>query len=246
MKWYKTDLHIHSVLSPCGDLGMSPQNIVKKAVSENLDIIAVTDHNAIANCAPTVKMAEKNGIYCFYGIEIQTAEEIHIVAIFESDDDITTFYEELYKVLPDMENDAEFFGDQVVVDENDNILNFEKKTLINSILWDLDTTVNKIKKYNGFCFPAHVDAQTYSIIGQLGFLPPQNEFIAAGISRNVGKKDLIKKFPYLKNYSLIRSSDSHYLKEIGSGYSNFYLKKANLTEIISACKHKNGRTLKIY
>ena len=42
---FKADLHIHTVLSPCGDLEMSPTAIVDRALSRGLDMIAISDHN---------------------------------------------------------------------------------------------------------------------------------------------------------------------------------------------------------
>lgn len=43
----RADLHIHTCLSPCGELAMSPRAVVEAARAAGLDLIAVTDHNMI-------------------------------------------------------------------------------------------------------------------------------------------------------------------------------------------------------
>ena len=244
MHWYKADLHLHSVLSPCGDLEMSPDAVMKKAREMELDIIAITDHNSLANCQTYYQVAQQYGIYLLYGLEVQSAEEIHLITLFDDLGTATAFGKIIYDSLLPVANDPEFFGDQVVIDAKDNIIRFEEKALINSSLLPLDEIVKIAKSYNSFIFPAHVDAASYSIIGQLGLIPDYLNFIACGITAKADPKSLTKKYPQLDNYTLIKNSDAHYLKDIGSGYTEFYLDSPTTEELKKACRGKFGR--KVY
>jgi 3',5'-nucleoside bisphosphate phosphatase len=243
MRWYKADLHIHSVLSPCGGLEMSPLCVIKKAKELGLDIIAITDHNTMANCSAYHRVAEKEDVNFLNGVEIQTAEEIHLIALFDEFANAMSFDRELYDSLLNIPNDPEYFGDQVVVDADENIIRCEDKALLNSSLWSLDEVLIKVEEHNGFCFPAHVDATTFSIIGQLGFIPDSLPIAAVGITAK-GKRDVIlENYPFLQKFALIRSSDAHYLADIGSGYAMFLLESPTVKEIRMACKGLEGRRI---
>ncbi|MCF7913275.1 MAG: PHP domain-containing protein [Candidatus Cloacimonetes bacterium] len=243
MHWYKADLHIHSVLSPCGDLAMSPHAMMKKAGEMELDIIAVTDHNTVSNCQVYYEVARKYGLHLLYGLEVQTAEEIHIITLFDDLKMATAFGNIIYDSLLPIANDPEFFGDQVVVDAEENIIKFENKALINSSLLPLDEIVKIAEQHNAFIFPAHVDAPSYSIIGQLGVIPDYLNFIACGITAKADPQTLISQYPQLANYSLIKNSDAHYLDDIGSGYTEFYLDSPTVEELKKACRSECGRTV---
>lgn len=244
MRWYKADLHVHSVLSPCGGLEMAPREVMKTARDKGLDIIAITDHNSCANLEVYAAFARKFGLHYINGIEIQSAEEIHLIALFQNGEQACSFGAELYDSLLPIKNDPEYFGDQVIIDENNNIKGFVEKALINSSKWYLDEVVQKIKNYNGFYFPAHVDVESYSILGQLGFIPPHSNIGALGITAKCDVKAFLQAHPELQKYALIRNSDAHYLRDVASGYSQFYLQKPTLAEIILACKKQAGREIK--
>ena len=83
MKFYY-DLHIHSCLSPCADMDMTPNNIVNMAKLLGLDVIALTDHNTSLNCEAITKVAEKKGLCVLPGMELTTSEEIHAVCLFDT------------------------------------------------------------------------------------------------------------------------------------------------------------------
>ena len=71
------DLHIHSALSPCGDVMMTPGNLVGMAKINGLDAIALTDHNAMHNLDAAIKIGEAYGVVVVPGMELETSEEIH-------------------------------------------------------------------------------------------------------------------------------------------------------------------------
>jgi len=245
MRWYKADLHIHSVLSPCGDLSMSPQTVMKKANEKELDLIAITDHNSMLNCTTYEQVAKQYGLNFLCGMEIQTAEEIHLVTLFDDFETGKEFGELIYISLLPVANDPEHFGDQVIIDEKNNIIKFEEKALINSSILPLDEIVKLANSYNAFVFPAHVDAESFSIISQLGLIPDYLEFDACGITAKGNRKDILAKFPQLKEYQLIRNSDAHYPDDIGSGATLFYLDVPTISELKKACRFEHGRKISI-
>ena len=244
LKWYKADLHIHSVLSPCGDLSMSPSVVIEKLLEKKVDMFAITDHNSMANFQAYKAQADKFNIKCFPGIEVQTSEEVHIIALFDDYEKAKKFDRQCYLSLLPLENDPDFFGDQVLIDENENLLGFENRALINSSVWSLEETVEKIRIFDGFCFPAHEDAMSYSITAQLGFIPEVLDFPAIGITAKCDKENLFTKFPYFLKYALLRNSDAHYPQDIALGTTEFFIKDRSVKEIELATKGLNGRLLK--
>ena len=244
MRWYKTDLHVHTVLSPCSGLEMSPRSLMGKAKTEGIEIIAVTDHNSMANCLVYEKAAQEFDIAFIYGVEVQSAEEIHIVALFDDWKEGLEFNRELFDSLLPIKNDPAYHGNQIVLDEKENIVRTIKKSLINSSIWTLETVMHKVREFNGFAFPAHVDVTPYSLLGQLGFIPPDLNITAVGITAECDEKALLEKYPILHDLVLIRNSDAHSLQDVGSGYTEFYLEETNLKSIVNAINNKNNVRIK--
>lgn len=244
MKWFKADLHIHSVLSPCASLGMSPKAVMNMAKQRGIDLISITDHNSAANTLVYQKAAQRAGLHYIFGMEVQTSEEIHILALFHDYESISDFDRELYQSLLPMDNDPDYFGDQVVIDENENIVRFETKALINSSIWSFEEMLAKISEYQGFSIPAHVDSTAYSVIAQLGFIPQNSGISAVELSAKCSKKDLLTKYPYIKKFTEIYSSDAHYIEDIGKSVTEVFCEVPTLAELILACENKQGRKIK--
>jgi 3',5'-nucleoside bisphosphate phosphatase len=236
MKFFRADLHIHTVLSPCGDLEMSPGNIVSAAALHGLDIIGVTDHNTTRHCGLIKKLAEEKGIYVMQGAEVTTKEEVHCLAFFETTDALNKFQEFLDHNLPDIKNDPAIFGEQVQVDENENIIYEEEKLLINAISRSIEETEAFVHRLEGIFIPAHVDKMKNSIYSQLGFLPADLKADALEISKATNPEKFVKSHPETSGYSLLQNSDAHYTEEIGSAFSVFYINEPSFSEIRKALK----------
>ena len=144
-----SDLHIHSALSPCGSLEMSPSAIVAEAKRRGLQAIAVTDHNSVENALIARRVGERLGVKVFCGMEAQSVEEVHLLVLFEDPEEARLFWEEVYPSLPEIPNNPEYFGDQVVVDEEENILRFEEKLLLNSLTLSLGEIVEIGRRRRG-------------------------------------------------------------------------------------------------
>ncbi len=241
MRTYRADLHIHSVLSPCGGLEMSPSALITRLKELGTQWFAITDHNSMANCPAYEIVAKKAGLCFSWGVEIQTVEEIHILAYFDDSEGALAFDQELYQSLLPLENDPEFFGDQVIIDENENILRVEPRALINSSLWDLATAAQQISAFGGLAVPAHIDAEVNSIISQLGFLPQSPDFELLGITAKLNLPEYLAQHPELADKAFIRASDAHYLGDLRHGSCILRVQEPTAEEILRAARKQDGR-----
>jgi 3',5'-nucleoside bisphosphate phosphatase len=245
MKIFRADLHIHTVLSPCGDLDMSPKNIVIKAKQMGLDIIGITDHNSTLQCNGVCIEAGKHGIFIVMGAEVTTKEEAHCLAFFEDQEKLTQFQQYLDRHLQNFKNDPSRFGYQVVVDENEMIKYEEERLLILAIDQSIDQVEQKVHELDGLFIPAHVDKSKNSIVSQLGFIPKDLNIDAVEISSNTTKTALLQKQGYLKNYTFIQNSDAHILEDIGKKVTTFELEEPTFPEIIMAFRGIDGRNVSV-
>lgn len=245
MRVYRADLHIHTLLSPCGDLEMSPANIVAKAKEKRLDIIGITDHNSTRHCRLTRKLAEKEGITVLYGAEVNTKEEVHCLAFFETDDTLAIFQQFLEKQLPPVKNDVHRFGYQVVIDEQENIIEEVGKLLLTGLHAGINKVEQVVHELGGIFIPAHIDRPYCSILSQLGFMPPDLKADALEISRHTNAEEFDKQQALGRKYTFLKSSDAHYVNDIGRAYSEMWLAAPTFSEVKMALANENGRYVKI-
>lgn len=239
----KADLHIHTVLSPCGDLDMSPVRIVEEAEKKGLDIIGITDHNTTRHCRLISELANDKGIFVMQGAEVTTKEEVHFLAFFENNDTLNKFQEFLDENLPEIMNDPSKFGYQVEVDRDEMIIYEEKKLLLNAIkksISELEIFVHSLK---GLFIPAHIDRKKNSIYSQLGFIPSDFNADALEISRANSPEVFKSLHPEVKGFSVVRNSDAHRLEDIGAASTMLQVEKPSFSEVFMAIKGLKGRKL---
>lgn len=215
---------------------MAPLELVARLRELEINWFAITDHNSMANCPAYQAAAMAAGLEFTWGVEVQTAEEIHLLVYFDDPVAAAGFDSRLYEALPDLPNDPDFFGDQVVIDENTNIIRLEQKALSNSTLWDLNEAVSIARDHGGCCVPAHIDAGANSIIGQLGFMPQEPSFELLGITARLDLSAFLAMHPELRNKAFLRCSDAHYLADLGSGTTRLKLENASVAELVRAVR----------
>ncbi len=228
------DLHIHSTLSPCASLEMSPREIVRRARDLSLDLIAVTDHNSVENSFYAREAGLEIGLPVLLGMEAQSAEEVHLVCLFEEVGEAEKFYAEVNPFIPQVKNDPEIFGDQVVVDLQGEIVRSEEILLINSLQLSLPELVELVKRNNGFVIPAHVESPRFGLLPNLGFVPAELAGSPLEISYNTSEDKVLKDFPALAGMRLVSASDAHYLRDIGRALVVLENKVAGLAELFAA------------
>lgn len=242
LKIFRADLHVHTCLSPCGDISMSPKRIVRRAVERNIDIIAINDHNSAENVPAVIRAAWGLPLSVLPGMEICTREEIHVIALFENMQSAFELQQIVYNFLHG-ENDAETFGLQVVANEEDEVVSFNSKLLIGAADLSVDAVVGHVSRLGGIAIASHIDRQSYSIIGQLGFIPENLRFDALEISTRTSIKDARALYPEYSGSVFIQNSDAHFLNDIGKGMTKFMLEEPTFGEIKKALRNQEGRTV---
>ena len=241
LKKFKADLHIHTCLSPCADLEMSPLSIVKTASIKGIDIIAVTDHNSAENIIAVINAAKGSGVTVLAGMEITSSEEAHILALFDDIDSILSLQEIIYENLLPGENDEKRFGEQIVVNDADEVEYFNKRLLIAATALDASSIVNTIHSLGGIAVASHIDKTTFSIISQLGFIPENLLFDALEMSPNISRENAEQSFKKYDTTAWVSSSDAHSISEIGQRTTFFYMKQSTLQEMKLALEKIEGR-----
>jgi hypothetical protein len=239
MRTVKADLHIHTVLSPCGDLGMSPRTIVEKAVEKNLEIIGITDHNTTRQIPVVAELAAEKGIFVLRGVEITSKEEIHCLAYFPDEDTCIRFQQYIDANLPYIENKEGTFGYQVLVDEHDRIVEMEEKLLITALNRGIEEIEKKVHSLGGIFVPAHIDKKVNSILSQLGFIPPGLHYDALEITCFTTAIESRRKFQIDEKVCIIQNSDAHFPEDIGKGFSLFALEEPTFEEVKHAILRMN-------
>ena len=239
---YRTDLHIHSCLSPCGDWDMSPRKIVQQSISRGLDIVAICDHNSVENVAAAMEEGQHRGLTVLPGMEICSREEVHILAIFEMVADAESMQTLVYENLPG-ENQPEIFGHQVVADCEDDVVCENQRLLIGATGLGLHELVKQTHARGGLSITSHIDRPAFSIIGQLGFIPPDLDIDAVEISVHADRSAVQEQLAVMGNHALISSSDAHYLEDIGRASTVMRLAEPTLAEIRLALRAENGRKI---
>ncbi|MDR0387857.1 MAG: PHP domain-containing protein [Treponema sp.] len=200
------DLHNHSCLSPCGSLDLSPRALLSLAAAKGVKVMALTDHNSALNCPAFSRLAPRYGIIPLYGMEATTQEEIHILCLFSLPDAALSFGEYAYGILTPFPNDPEKTGDQVYVDEDDNIEGEVEYFLPNALDLSVDAIGGKAAEYGGIVIPAHVDRPAFSMTSQLGVVVP-GPWAALECVRIPPSMDTL-------GYPLTTSSDAHYPEHV--------------------------------
>lgn len=207
---YYYDLHLHSCLSPCGDDEATPDSIAGMGELNGLDIMALTDHNTAKNCPAFFKAAKRHGIIPLGGMELTTAEDIHMVCLFDKLDNAMAFGEFIESRRIPIKNRIDIFGNQLICDDEDNIIGTEENLLTNATTVSLEEAPEAVERFGGVCYPAHIDRQANGIIAVLGAFPEKPYFPVCEVH------DSEKTDEYAERYGkrIVSSSDAHYLWDI--------------------------------
>lgn len=232
------DLHVHTCLSPCGDNGMVPQAIVDRARQAGLDGIGICDHNSAANVSAVRKAGAEAGISVIAGIEVTTAEEIHLLALFDNEQKLLVLAE-LVKDHLAGSNDPDLFGDQIIVATNGDPVALEEALLIGATDLGIAQIVEKIHQLEGLAIASHIDRPSFSILSQLGFIPENLALDGVELSRQAGAEG---QYPH-RSLPVVRSSDAHLPEEIGQAFTTFLMEEASVVEITLALAEKQGRKI---
>ena len=245
MSVVKFDLHIHSCLSPCASLEMSPSEIVARACAAGMDGIALTDHQSARNAPAIAECARRAGLKCLFGMEVQTAEEVHAIALFDTTELALALTDWVYAAMPKRVNDPETFGDQPVVTWDDDIVEMEWHMLAMGCRRTIPEAAAKVHELGGLFLAAHIDRPNFSVISALGSIPEPDAdvtsvlrgtdkyFDAVELSRTADEAVWLEK---ANGYAVTRSSDAHNLDDLARVWT-----EANIADFtVAALKEAFG------
>ena len=243
MRELRADLHLHTCLSPCGGLEMVPSAIVRQAKAVGLDLVAVCDHNSLANVGAVRRVGERHQLAVLPGIEIASREEVHILGLFGPGLDEGG----LQRLVDDNltgENEEDAFGPQVVVDEWDEPIDVESRLLIGATSLGLEEVVAAIHAFGGLAIAAHIDREGFGLIGQLGFIPRGLPLDAVEVSPRASQREWSRRWE--GEYPVITSSDAHHLEEIGRAATSLLAREASFDELGKALRRQEGRRILVH
>ena len=241
LKEFKADLHIHTCLSPCAELDMSPLGVVNTAAERGLDIIAVTDHNSAENILAAQRAAKDMDLTVLAGMEIGTSEEAHILALFNKVETAIALQEIIYANMLPQENDEKMYGEQIVANEHDEVLGFNKRLLISGTLLPAQDIVDTIHSFGGLAIASHIDKDAFSIISQLGFITEDMGFDALEMSPHMDRNTAEIEYQMYNSYTWISSSDAHHAVDIGERTVSFFMQEPTIEEMLLAFQNQDGR-----
>jgi len=213
---FRFDLHLHSCLSPCGDLECSPSAVAHAAKAAGLDGVMLADHNSARNCPALAEACRAESLACLFGLEITTAEEVHVLAVFDTLEQAAAMTEIVYAALPKRVNQPEVFGYQAVVNAQDEVEELDWHLLSAPTRLPLGTVGRKVHELGGLFIASHVDRSAFSVFSQLGGLSGDEGFDAVELTVFA---DLDAWRPRLLGLPVIRSSDAHFLDAIGTAWT---------------------------
>ncbi len=242
MRRYVADLHVHTVLSPCAAVEMTPRNIVWHAARNGVDIVAITEHNAGDNVPAALEAAKGTDVTVLPGMEVETKEEVHVLALFAKPRQLFAWEKVVAAHRSGRMNDADKFGAQFVVDAEDNLVAVKEELLLASLSLTLAETCEQVAALGGLVIASHVDRPAYSVLSQLGFIPPGVKLTAVEVSRRFSRAEAPKRFPAIANWPVVTASDAHTIDDFLSGPKMaFYLEEPTLAEIRQALYGENSR-----
>lgn len=221
---------------------MIPPLIVQTAVEHGIELIAITDHNASENVPAVIKAAEGLNLTVLPGMELQTEEEVHSLCLFDTMAQLEQLQKLVDEKLPGLKNNADFFGEQFIVDETGDFIKRKEQLLITSTSLSLNEAYQFVTNLGGLFIPAHINRQAFGLIYHLGFVPEDIPWDALELSRHITPTEAIAAYPQLKDIPLIQSGDVHYLSDF-LGVNLFTIEKPSIAEIKLALKGESNRSL---
>ncbi len=221
MTEYFYDLHIHSALSPCADNDMTPNNIAGMAAIKGLSVLALTDHNSAKNCPAFFEACRRQGIIAIAGMELSTAEDIHLVCLFPELDAAMRFDAEIEKHLMPIANRTDIFGEQLILDGEDEPIGEFGTLLISATDLPIDEAIAIAKSYGAHVHPAHIDRESNGIVAILGDIPSEYGFKVFELRERESLQGLLPTVEELSERNVLVCSDAHHLWDISEAENSF-------------------------
>lgn len=223
MTFAVADFHNHSCLSPCGSLDLSPRVLVEKAKARGITVLALSDHNSARNTPAFESLAVDAGILPLSGIEVTTQEELHCLCLFATSAQALDFGERIESHLVKIRNQPEKWGDQVIVDRDEEVLGEIPYWLGAPTDIPLTQLSDWCLSADGLFIPAHIDRPSQSVLSQLGYLP---DLPYSALEVRTGPAGL-----QTRGKSLVKGSDAHFADDVGKRTCQLSLTRIDFSEV---------------
>jgi predicted metal-dependent phosphoesterase TrpH len=245
MAIYRADLHLHTVLSSCAEVEMIPPLIIESVVRKDIDIIAITDHNASGNVAAVMDAAKNSGVHVFPGMELQVREEVDVLCLFDTIEQVVQWQRLVDGWLLPLENDADRFGKQFLVDAEGDFIAEDTRLLQAPTTVGIEQAEVLIHEIGGLVIPAHIDrAQGYMTV--LGLWSESINVDAVEVSTNLHPKQAYEKYNIPAGLAVISNSDAHWLDWIGQAITIYeFNEPPSITAIRKAMQGESGFCLHV-
>lgn len=234
MSHYRFDLHIHSCLSPCGDLDSSPSAIAARAKAAGLNAIMIADHNSSRNSPALAESCRREGLSCLFGMELASAEEVHLLCVFDTIEQAEALTEKVYAALPKRVNQPDVMGYQVVVDADENVLDQEWRILGLPTRLPIPKAEQLVHELGGLFIGAHIDRHAFSMYSQLGGLHGDEGFDAVELTRFAKPEEWRAQ---TRDLPVLLHSDAHFLDDIGKVWTEAELPEFTVSALRDAFRN---------
>lgn len=215
----RIDLHVHTALSPCGDVAMRPGEILLTCERRGIGVVGIADHSTARNARAVMDAAPAFAVRVLVGLEVESAEGVHILSLFDNADAALEMDEVIAAHLPRLSNRPEVLGSQHLLDEWGNLLRVDDRLLVTATDLSIDEIARITISLDGLAIPAHVDRPLNGLFSMLGFVPPGLQAKVFEVSAHTSPEDARRKWPELERVALVTGSDAHYLGDIGRAFS---------------------------
>ncbi|MHB0876718.1 MAG: PHP domain-containing protein [Anaerolineae bacterium] len=244
LHWLAVDLHVHTVLSACAEVEMMPPLIVEQALALGLAGIAITDHNSAENAAAVQEAAAGTGLVVLAGLELQSREDVHLLALMGDAQRAAELQQQVYSSLPDLPNRPEYFGEQLVVSAAGDYVRLNDRLLQTATRLSVEEAVALVQGLGGLCLAAHIDRPTNSLVSNLGFVPADLTLDGVEVSRHCDVDRYTGARRDLRDLAVVSSSDAHRLSEL-SARTLFLIEQVSLAELALALRRQRGRAIRV-
>lgn len=228
------DLHMHSCLSPCGADDMTPNNLVNMAALAGLQVIAVADHNTTRNVPAAIKVGAQAGVLVVPAMELTTKEDIHVLCLLPDEEKAENLRQYVYEKLPQRKNRPKAFGNQYVMDENDEIILEEPQLLSFGADIGIYETKKLLEDFGGLAVPAHIDRASYSLIGVMGLVDTEMGFSVYETTMDCDRQALMEQYRFTGGF--ISNSDAHDLTAIRDAERTLEVTELTAAAVIEAVR----------
>jgi len=185
------------------------------AEQRGIRVLGVVDHSTARNAQAVEEAAPAFGVRVLVGLEVESAEGVHILTLFDSAEAALEMDAMVAQHLPSLPNRPQFFGEQHLLDAWGNRLGEEPRLLTAATDLGLEDIADLAVGGGGLSIPAHIDRRGYGLLPTLGFVPPGLRVDLLEVSPHMTRSEARETWPELRTRALISGSDAHFLTDIG-------------------------------